>query len=314
MNYIVLDLEWNQGSSGRKDADRLNFEIIEIGAVKLNHNRVIVSEFSSLIKPQVYRELHKITSQLIHMQMKELEQGRPFVDVMEDFISWCGNDYIFCTWGPLDLTELQNNMLYHGTEPLAEGPIRFLDVQKLFSLAFEDGKSRRALEYAVDMLQIEKDIPFHRAFSDAYYTGKVLAAIPEKFYENVSYDLFTPPLTKEMEIKVTFDTYAKYVSRVFPNKTVALADKEVSSSKCYICHKNLKKKIRWFTPNGKHYYCLAWCDKHGYLKGKVRVRKYDEESVYVVKTTKLISEEDAEQLTLRKEHAQEMKRKKRQKK
>ncbi len=314
MNYIVLDLEWNQGCSGRKDADRLNFEIIEIGAVKMNEGRVIVGEFSSLIKPQVYRELHKITSKLIHMQMQELEHGRPFVDVMEDFISWCGDDYIFCTWGPLDLTELQNNMLYHGTEPLAEGPIRFLDVQKLFSLAYEDGKSRRALEYAIDMLQIEKDIPFHRAFSDAYYTGKVLATIPEKICENVSYDLFHPPLTKDMEIKVVFDTYAKYVSRVFPNKTAALADKEVSSSKCYICHKNLKKKIRWFTPNGKHYYCLAHCDKHGYLKGKVRVRKYEEEAVYVVKTTKLISEEDAQQLTLRKEHAQEMKRKKRQKK
>ena len=34
MNYIVLDLEWNQGG---EDAERHPaFEIVEIGAVKLN--------------------------------------------------------------------------------------------------------------------------------------------------------------------------------------------------------------------------------------------------------------------------------------
>lgn len=37
MNYIVFDLEWNQNPDGRKHPDsRLPFEIIEIGAVKLN--------------------------------------------------------------------------------------------------------------------------------------------------------------------------------------------------------------------------------------------------------------------------------------
>ena len=37
MNYIVFDLEWNQNPDGRRHPDsRLPFEIIEIGAVKLN--------------------------------------------------------------------------------------------------------------------------------------------------------------------------------------------------------------------------------------------------------------------------------------
>ena len=34
MNYIVLDVEWNQGE--QKNAQIPYFEIIEIGAVKLN--------------------------------------------------------------------------------------------------------------------------------------------------------------------------------------------------------------------------------------------------------------------------------------
>lgn len=313
MDYIVLDLEWNQSGEREHTDKRLNFEIIEIGAVRLNDQKKMISEFSRLIKPQVYHELHKITSKLIHMQMQELEHGEPFEEVMREFLDWCGGDYIFCTWGPLDLNELQNNMRYYEMEPLSSGPIRFLDIQKLFSIAFEDGKSRRALEYAVDYLEIEKDIPFHRAFSDAYYAGKVLDKLPEEVFANYSYDVFHPPLTSEDEVKVAFDTYAKYISRVFPNKQAALADREVISSKCYLCHKNLKKKIRWFTPNGKHYYCVAGCDKHGFMKGKIRIRKAEGEEVYVVKTTKFITDEEAQDITQRRDHAREIRKKKRKK-
>ena len=82
MNYIVLDLEWNQGSGRAEASEELQFEIIEIGAVCLNEEGVIVGEFSRLIKPQIYHEMHKITSRLIHLQMQELEQGEPFCEVM----------------------------------------------------------------------------------------------------------------------------------------------------------------------------------------------------------------------------------------
>ncbi len=66
------------------------------------------------------------------------------------------------------------------------------------------------------------------------------------------------------------------------------------SSKCYLCHRNLRKKIKWFSANGRHYYCVAYCEKHGYLKGKIRVRKAYDGGVYIVKTTKLIPKEEAE--------------------
>ena len=100
MEYIVLDLEWNQSNTGKEDAvEKLPFEIIEIGAIKLNNERVMVSEFNELIKPQVYHEMHKITSKLIHIQMQELERGRPFPEVGGDFVRWCGQEeQLFCTW------------------------------------------------------------------------------------------------------------------------------------------------------------------------------------------------------------------------
>ena len=169
MNYIILDLEWNQSTNGQEEVPGIPFEIIEIGAIKLDGEGNMVSEFSRLIKPSVYHEMHRFTGSLIHLQMEELQQGKPFVEVAESFLHWCGEpEYLFCTWGSTDLTELQRNMRYYNMPPLSDGPLAFLDVQKLFSLAFEDGKSRRSLESAVDLLDMEKDIPFHRAFGDAY--------------------------------------------------------------------------------------------------------------------------------------------------
>lgn len=309
MNYIILDLEWNQSSTGEEETVKtLPFEIVEIGAIKLNNERSTISEFSELVKPQVYHEMHRITKRLIHLQMEQLEQGRPFTEVMEQFREWCGEDYIFCTWGPLDLTELQRNIRYYNMKPLGDGPIKFLDVQKLFSIAYEDKKSRRALEYAIDYLEINKDVPFHRAFSDAYYTAKILAHMDERVLGNYSFDVFHLPKDKDSEVHVIFDNYAKYISRGFEDKIEALEDKTVISTKCYLCHKNLRKKIRWFTPNGKHYYNISYCDKHGYMKSKIRIRKAEDGRVYVVKTEKFITEAEIESIRNKQEKVKKHKK------
>ena len=319
MDYIVFDLEWNQSNTGREpEIEDLPFEIIEIGAVKLNNEMKFISEFSQLVKPKVYQELHYITRKLIHVQMEELQCGKPFPLVMDEFLEWCGKDSIFCTWGPLDLVELQRNMRFYDMEPLSDKPFKFLDVQKLFSLAYEDGKTRRNLEYAIDFLKIDKDIPFHRAFSDAYYTGKVLEKInnaevdrENRILSNYSFDVFNLPKKKKDEIYVTFDNYAKYISREFNDKSDILLDKTVMNTKCYICRKNNKRVIKWFTPNGKHYYCVSCCDKHGYMKSKIRIRKSEEGKVYVVKTMKFISTEEVDLIVTKQEKAKEIRRKKR---
>lgn len=317
MNYIVMDLEWNQGGPASGQDSAIPFEIVEIGAVRLDEAGVRTGAFSCLIRPVVYHEMHQITGRLIHLQMKELEKGKPFREVAKDFLRWCGEKYLFCSWGSSDLTELQRNMEYHRMAPLAEGPIAYLDVQKLFSLAFEDGKSRKALKYAVDFLQLETDIPFHRALSDAHYTARILEKILEERPEilrNLSYDVFHPPKDRKSEIKVRFENYEKYISREFASKEEAFADREAASSRCYLCHRNLRKKIRWFTPNGRHYFCLAYCDTHGYLKGKIRIHKSTGEKVYIVKTTKLIAPEDAEALKERRKHTNELHREREQRK
>lgn len=315
MNYIILDLEWNQGAA-EKTEEKLPFEIIEIGAIKLNDRREKTDEFNELIKPQVYHEMNYITRKLIHLQMEQLEEGKTFPDVMRAFQNWWGDDYIFCTWGSMDLVELQRNIRYYQMEPISDRPFRFLDIQKLFSIAFEDRKSRRSLEYAIDFLNIEKDIPFHRALSDAYYTAKILALLDENVLENYSFDIFHIPVSKKEEIHAIFDkvpqeSYAKYISRGFENKIKAMNDKNIISTRCYLCHKNLKKRIRWFTPNGKHYYCVSYCDIHGHMKSKIRIRKSENNLVYIIKTEKFISEEDVENIYKKQEQARQHRKEKR---
>lgn len=294
MNIIVLDLEWNQNSLGKKErsSDKPIFEIIEIGAVKLNENYEIIDKFSQLIKPQIYHTMHRVTADLIHLQMKELKNGKDFSIVMEEFREWCGNDFIFATWGPLDLLELQRNMTYYELQPLADGPIKFYDVQKLFSIGSMKEKTRKTLEFAIDYFNIEKDIPFHRAFSDAYYTSKVFVKIANPdLLQFVSFDTYHIPNDRKKEIKIIFPGYHKYISRGFCTKTDVMSDREVSSTKCYLCRKNLKKKIKWHSPNGKNYYSISYCDIHGYIKYKVRLRKTETGKYFAIKTSKFITEE-----------------------
>ena len=160
-NFIVFDLEWNQGEAPvTKDGKTLTFEIVEIGAVKLNEKKEKTGEFSRLIKPQIHKHMHRITGRLIHLSMEDLEDEDIFQDVAEEFLEWCGEDPMFCSWGPLDLTEFQRNLDFFGMPLLSDRPIAFYDVQKLYSIAFDDGKSRKSLASAVEEQKLESDIPF----------------------------------------------------------------------------------------------------------------------------------------------------------
>ena len=314
MEYIVLDLEWNQSPRGKAGERRgMPFEIIEIGAVKLDESMTVLSQFDEVIKPAVYRQLHHKTKEILHLEMEELAKARSFKAVAEDFFRWCGDDYMMCTWGSMDLTELQRNLNFFRVKNSMKKPLLYYDVQKLFSILYEDGKSRRSLRDAVEYLEIEEDIPFHRAIDDTLYTVKILQKMDwEAVKQYVSVDYFRPPEKKEEELRLIFASYAKDVSRIFAGKEELLSDREVLSSRCYVCGRSLRKKIRWFSGNGKNYLCLALCPEHGYMKGKLRLKKAERGGIFAVKTRKLVSEEGAEAVRQKKKELEKKKREKKQ--
>ena len=182
MNYIVFDLEWNQCPYGKeKENKKLPFEIIEIGAVKLDENRNVIDSFQEIVKPVVYHRLHFRTKEILGITSNRLEEGIPFKAAVKKFLEWCGTDVKFCTWGSADLVELQRNLKYYRMLSLLKGPVFYYDVQKLFGLIYENEKTTRSLEYAIDFLKMDKGDTFHQALNDAHYTAEILKKIPENF-------------------------------------------------------------------------------------------------------------------------------------
>lgn len=314
MNYVVFDLEWNQCPYGKdREIKKLPFEIIEIGAVKLNQDREYVDRFHRIIQPVVYRKLHFRTREIVRMSQEDLDHGTPFVEAVREFLVWAGGDAQFCTWGTIDLTELQRNMKYHKVLHLLKGPLHYYDVQKLFAVNFEDMKSRKSLEYGIDYLKLEKKMDFHQALSDAWYTAEIFQKIDRDVvlaYDSI--DVYQNPKQKKDEIHAVYNGYSKFISREFRSKEEAMADREVKAMHCCLCGRNARKKLWWFSVNAKNYYSIALCPVHGYMKGKIRLKKTDEGRIYVVKTIKVSSQEEAEEIREKKEDVRAKRRRKRQ--
>lgn len=303
MNYIVLDLEWNQCPTGKADEiEKLPFEIIEIGAVRLDETLKETGRFREVVRPQLYTKLHFRTKEIVSLRAIDFENARCFPEIIPEFFDWCGDDPSFCTWGPSDLMELQRNLSYYSIPSPFAFPLIYFDIQKIFSIVYEDRKSRRSLEYAVNYLHLPTDIPFHSALCDASYTSLIMQNMTvEQIRKNSSVDYFRTPNNRRQEIYLHYDSYVKFVSKPFASKTQAMKDRVVTSTSCYICRKNIPKKIRWFSVGSSNYCCVAYCSKHGYVKGKIRLRQRSDGKFYAVKTTKLISEEDAYEIREKKE-------------
>ena len=97
MHYIVMDLEWNQpvsfNSSAYKQAgDKLLFEIIQIGAVKLDKRFKIVDETDIMITPSYYKRLHPYVRKMTKLTQADLENNPAFPEAMERFIKFCGQE------------------------------------------------------------------------------------------------------------------------------------------------------------------------------------------------------------------------------
>ena len=293
--FVVFDLEWNQCPYGKEHENKdLPFEIIDIGAVKLDRNREAIATFHQYVRPSVYKRLHHRTKKVIGIEVSDIERGLPFPDAARGFLGWCGPNAVFCTWGDQDLYELQRNLRYYGMLDLLPGPLLYEDVQKLFAVEFEDRSVRRSLEYAADYLSIEKTREYHRAYDDALYTAAVMTHLSsEVITSEYSLDCYQHPTDPENEIKIRYSTHEKYISRTFPDRQTAIRDREVASMHCPVCGRNAKRIGRWIVKDAKHYISAARCKDHGYLTGRIRVKVAENDQVYMEKITRMSTEEEA---------------------
>jgi len=301
MNYIVLDFEWNQSMCKERSKAGLPFEIIEIGAVKLDDDRRVTDTYSQVVRPRIYPQLHFKTKELTGISEEELARGMAFEDAAMDFLYWCGEDYCFCTWGNLDLTEFQRNLNYYKMLDFLEGPVKYLNIQKIFRLFYSKDHQASSLEHAVAYFNIENNGGFHRAVADAVYTAEIFGRMDLALaHKNYTVDYYQYPQWRKDEIYLTYDNYSKFISRGYKTKEEALENRDVRLTKCFICGKTAPKKIRWFVSKTKNYYCLACCSEHGYLRGKIKLKRMDDGMIVAVKTVRPADEETVKGLCIMK--------------
>ena len=80
MDYIVLDMEWNQPWPGSPSSRKvlpvqIRGEIIQIGAVRVTEDQQVADEFQVLIKPKYYRRLNRRVSKLTGIKEAELRDN-----------------------------------------------------------------------------------------------------------------------------------------------------------------------------------------------------------------------------------------------
>ena len=96
MQYIVLDMEWNQPWPGSYAAQKvlpvqIHGEIIQIGAVRLLETGKIADEFQVLVRPKYYKKLNSRVSKLTGLRDARLrEEGLSFPEALERFRDWIG--------------------------------------------------------------------------------------------------------------------------------------------------------------------------------------------------------------------------------
>ncbi len=183
MNYVVIDLEYNQpflfnDGTRTEPVPECPFEIIQIGAVKLNREFEIIDKVNIMIKPKLYDKIHPYVRDITGIDEAMLENCIDFTQGYKDFIKFIGKGKnIFCVWGNNDIKELCRNILYYN---LSDNflPKSYINVQSLSSRHFSrPGGMCIGLKNAVELLEIETDIPFHNALNDAIYTAMILKRV-----------------------------------------------------------------------------------------------------------------------------------------
>ena len=173
MNYIVLDLEWNQPFSSKmaiKNPVYLKGEIVQFGAVKLNESFDIVDTFKIFVRPQYYTKMHFAVARLTNIKSKDLLDGADFSTAMIRFTRWCGEEYVYLTWGYDDIPMLKDNMKLHGLDP--DSIPHFYNVQTIYDDQVLKEHRQCSLSSALERFG-ESMENAHDAFSDAYGTALV---------------------------------------------------------------------------------------------------------------------------------------------
>lgn len=175
MEFIILDLEWNNGYA--KPFGKPINEIIEIGALRVDENLQIQDGFKQLVTPVLTGKLSGRVKQLTHISNEDLQQeGISFSRAIARFINWLGEgEKIFLTWSNTDIYILSEAFAYYEKDPQIFFMTNYLDAQKYCQSCFDDPQNQNQISLlnAANQLEIPLDEDsLHRALADCVLTAK----------------------------------------------------------------------------------------------------------------------------------------------
>lgn len=192
MDYIVFDLEFNQDFStgNRRRIRRSCFEIIQIGAVKLDKNLNTIDTFQRYVKPTIYPVINPFITELTGITTDQLITEETFPTVFKAFAEFArGSDTIFCIWGMADLKELYRNVEFHDLDKNLLSKW-YINLQPYASLHFKlSQKKLMKLKTTAELLGIPLVYSFHNALYDAHYTAEIFKKINN---ESIHIKLYDP--------------------------------------------------------------------------------------------------------------------------
>ncbi len=272
MDYIILDLEWNQPVSKNsypylRIGDRFSNEIIEIGAAKVNEKNQITDTFKAVIKPKYYKKLNSNVMKLTHLKQEIVTGGIGFDVAIAQFRRWCGEGAIFFSWGRDDIYVMQQNLEFYNID--YSWIQSWYNLQLIFSKEAFGNSTQRSLTFAMEHFAVPQEAarPFHDACNDAYYTAKIFLALDmQHALENYDAVSSFADLCREED---------NGGLGPFRTKGEALSSREVTTLVCPQCKTPLKPSVDWFSNNDK-YVTLAICKAHGTFLGRIKfIRQSD---------------------------------------
>ncbi len=287
MDYIVLDMEWNQPWPGSPSAKKvlpvqIRGEILQIGAVRVTQDQQVADEFQVLIQPKYYRRLNRRVSKLTGIKESRLrDEGIPMEEAMSRFRSWCGQDVIFLTGGFDDITILRENLRLYGLDE--NWVSRWYNAQMIFNAQTDGSSAQKALKTAMEMFGIEASRPAHDALGDAYHTALICARLDLKKgtaeYESALKEHVNGFHGAELPGCISRQVFFDY-----PDKRAALAAMSGKENKCPTCGR-LMHGSRWFAQPGRRYMDLVTCPEHGDFLIRVRLSLQPDETVKASRLT-----------------------------
>lgn len=205
MNYMVFDLEFNQVFSFNREHPRLSnprcpFEIINIGAVKLNNNLEETGTFDRLVKPVLYTRIHPYVKKMTGIAREGLKHAEPFITVYRELAKFMDGVDVLCVFGTSDIKELLRNIEFHKMDK-SPIPQKYIDVQHYISHHLKRPKgSSISLGDAAEAMNIPIRLEFHNAFNDAFYTAEIFKKI---FNKQIKPEIFHLHREKEEDKRET---------------------------------------------------------------------------------------------------------------